>query len=62
MDLIPEIIPFKLFLGLTPSSFADVTRVMRGQPKRPDTQGFAHVFLTKRNLGKTSYALGMPFY
>ena len=62
MGLIPEIIPIKLFLGLVPGYFADVTHVMREEPKRPDTLGFAHVLFTKRSLGKTSNAPGMPFY
>jgi len=33
VDLIPYVIPLKLFLDMVPSSSEDVTRAMRGQPK-----------------------------
>ena len=34
IGLTPKVIPFKIFLDIVPSSFEDVTRAMRGQPKR----------------------------
>lgn len=51
-------IPVELFLDLAASFFADVTRFMRGKPKRPDTPGFVHDLSTKRR--KTANALGIP--
>ena len=34
IGLIPKVIPLKLFLDVVPSSSEDVTRAMRGLPKR----------------------------
>ena len=33
VTLLPKVIPLKLFLDMVPSSSADITRTMRGQPK-----------------------------
>ena len=34
IGLLPKVIPLKLFLDIVPSSSTDITRAMRGRPKR----------------------------